>query len=373
MSVWLRAHFVLGAILGAVSALYAREDTPEQRLPFVVAPIATGASQTDTANLQRAINLAAGGRLFLPAGKYVVSGLVSPKEGVVVNCSGRFETTLILAPYTDTYIWAGHGYANNTSYADRATSFRECGFDGNAGNERGGSALLIFRQYQGVVEDNLIENSSGHGYLISGVSVNGTELSGNISATRFRGNFFRRNAGSGIFGRDSASRLADEFIIENEFAGNGGSKNCQIEFTRAAGVELERNRMYGSTRCNVLLQNAGGGMVNNNNFDNTSGGLINVELDFGSRGSWGFETISGNVFFDNRSSAPQTVVHLRLASSGAAPVSIPVVGNSFSFGSITNNRAILTSGFEVKSTGNLCVEGNSHDPNTTLGVSQSCP
>ena len=284
--------------------------------------------------IQAALNaaLAAGGGIVsIPSGTIFAKGL-SIGNTVCIEGAGLNASTLKLPNSANTYLLASSSYVNNLTFGNLYGCLRDVTLDGNNANNTSGS-LFVLRGYRFTVERVQFQFSPLHGILYSEQSANGTLNTNGLAENWISRCFFTSNNGAGIFASNGANnQIADTYIQDSQFNGNGGAGYYQIDLQRGAGFAIRHNSTYGGVTGTLgemrVLQ--GGVMVVSDNYFDTTGdqaasGTINAVTI--SDGGFGAITITNNVFSNQASGL-----------GGAAGLTMLQIGNNTGNGiSVTGN------------------------------------
>ena len=328
----------MSAAASATMALPALARSPGPAQAFV--PLTdfgvTGRNDGDMSKeIQAAIDEASGnggGIVVCPPGQIWAKALVVPNN-ITIQGAGVGATTIKLPDGANADLIQQSGYAQNKTFANLYFALRDLTIDGNkTKNERGN--LVVLRGYRGLVERVRFARAAGHGVLYSEPSADGTLNLNGLAENTIRGCIFDECNGAGLYARTgSGQRIADMFIVDNVFNGNGGAGNYQIDLERAAGFHIKGNQMYRGYLGDIRAKGAGALIVALNHLDGTDnnpvdGVLRQVVIE---TGGWGNVIVANNLFHAHRPADPSiTSWHqLDVAAHSSAGTGVAITGNSF--------------------------------------------
>lgn len=338
-------------------------------------------STNDTVAIQAALNAAgiAGGAVFFPPGEYVCSRLSWPGDVVLIGAGNSRDTDFSIgitelklpnSSASGAYIIASSTYVDNNAFVNLGQAAFDIHFNGNKANQSNdATACVISRCFRARFERCTFEDSSGHGLLFTCESANGTD-SASIGESGCVYCDFDDNDFAGVYcDDDGANHMADIFIRGCNFAGNGQvddvNKWRNFMSERSAGFHIIDNQMYGCPNGNILLQGAGLCTISNNQLESTSGGDGDANVEIAISG-FAQLSITGNVFWDQDSSAGSPKTHLLLTKGSVSFLSIAIAGNTFSYSTITGANAVHITATSFTGTDKIGLVGNSYYPNTTI-------
>jgi len=146
---------------------------------------------------------------------------------------------------------ASDSWANNTTYTGEPVTVAHLTLDGNGSANIGTSAPMT-RSWQTVLEDLQIENAPQDGILVTGVSQNGTALTGTQVNGRISDVVVTHSGANGIHVTDTTNAVTDWSLLDSWIADSGQSG---ITMDNAAGWTVRGNHIYG-VKQNALLAKA---------------------------------------------------------------------------------------------------------------------
>lgn len=310
----------------------------------------SGRSDGDvSASFQQAIDEAArqgGGTVSCPPGLIWAKGLVVPNN-VTISGAGVGATTIKIPDGANSDLLRQSNYETNKSFANLYFGLRDLTLDGNnAENERGN--LVVLRGYRGMLERVRFVRAAGHGVLYSEASSDGTLNQNGLAENAIRGCYFDACGGAGIYADNGAgNKIADMFIVNCVFNGNGSSGFYQIDLERSAGFHIKGNQMYRGHLGDIRALGAGALIIALNHFDGTQNQPVDgvVRQVYVQTGGWGNVVITGNLFNMHNALVNSTVKRwVQLVIDALVDSSIAVTGNSFYARSPIDVRTMLVGG-----------------------------
>lgn len=305
--------------------------------------VVMGSSADQSTLTQNAINAVKrpdgkpGGVLRIPAGNIYAKHLSLPDYVCIIGAGRGFNTPtfppatqIILPDGANTWLLASANTASGSQTANTGGCLRELTLDGNNTNNTSGDLFTLF-SFKFNIEDVDFNNAAGAGLLITDRNFDGTFKTGNAAAMHIGHSAFNKNKGGGIYANNDANRVADVWITDSDFNGNGGNGVCNIRIERAAGFHILNNQTYSGPSCEMEAQNAHGFEAVSNNFDCTasqaaSGITQCVRITLG---GWADATIVGNQIYTHATSYGTASGMTLLALENSNPGSLVVSGNSF--------------------------------------------
>lgn len=343
--------------------LLAREPAPSVSDPVMLTGFdITGRQEKDVSEaFQAAIDAAGrngGGVVRCPPGVIWAKKLVVPNN-VTIEGAGVGATTIKLPDGADTDLIQQSSYAENKPFANLYFGLRDLTLDGNKGKNARGN-LAVMRGYRGLIERVRFHRSAEHGILYSEKSQDGVPNVNGLAANSVRASLFDDCSRSGIFAASSGgNRIADMFIVDCEFNGNGRNGGYQIDLERSAGFHIKGNQMYRGGLGDVRALQAGALIVSHNHFDGTENEPTGatVRQVYVEAGGWGNMIISNNLFHTHRTTSNGVEAWNQLEIVSQAATGIIVSGNSFFSQWNRDTNSIVTRGDGAR---HIAVSGNGY-------------
>ena len=294
----------------------------------------TGKDERDVSEaFQDAIDTAGrqgGGNGQCPAGLIWAKGLVVPNN-ITIQGAGVGATTIKLPDGANQDVIQQSGYAENKTFANLYFVLRDLAIDGNKTKNKTGN-LVVLRGYRGLLERVRFARAAGHGVLYTEPSADGTLNLNGLAENAIRGCYFDDCDGAGIYARNgTGNRIADMFIVDSVFNGNGKADFYQIDLERAAGFHIKGNQMYRGYLGDIRALRAGALIIAFNHLDGTDnravGGIVKqVQVQLG---GWGNIVIAGNLFHSHRQLDAEVKSWRQLDVYASKQSGVTIAGNSF--------------------------------------------
>lgn len=304
--------------------------------------VVAGSSSDQSANMQLALDAAAGKTLILPDADIYCKALKIPHQGVkIVGTPAAYSVTalgtrLILPNASNAYILASDGYVDNDAFSNYGFDLDGVTLEGNKANQSSAAPLLIIRASRTWLRRSVtIANSKGQGVLVTAKSANNTATNSMpeiLIQAKING-----CDEEGIYGADdSGNHFADLYVIDAILGDNGGgsTKKHNVYIERGAGVIVTNSVFYGVGKGELYVALAGRTVITGNHFDETSAGQTSgtvntLEVVCGGTGAHAHVTIANNIFHSSKASAGSvTWQHLSIVGGGANSI-VSLGGNTF--------------------------------------------
>ena len=295
-------------------------------------------STNDTANFQTALNaMSAGSMLQIPVGTYMVNASLLYPGNIRIAGAGDSDsgTVIKVIPGSNltTPVLCSADWYNNSSTCGNPVEISDIKISGNGATSGTGAHGIVAMNFWSSFDNISISNVSGHGFLFTAQSRNGTHISNTCVEAKIRRIQSRSAGQNGIYIQDNGSGLnsCTDGFLEDCLVQNAGAVGIQVDM--GSGWFIQGNHVYGTGQDGIYVVKCYATRVHGNYIDGYGSGSSTFISGIGmnvldGRGS---SCIGNHVGFEG-GTATGPYRAFTIKGSGSAPATCVVMGNTVNGG-----------------------------------------